>query len=56
MRAVGSHLNRAASDTVSGDALTLFCAMALKKAVEEQILPVFTRVTGTAVDVVFEPT
>lgn len=51
-----SPLNRAASDADSGTALSLFCAVALRKAVEEAILPAFMRSTGTVVDVVFEPT
>jgi molybdate transport system substrate-binding protein len=46
----------AAPDQASGAALTLFSAVALRKAVEEQILPAFTRAAGTVVDVVFDPT
>ncbi|MDQ1058118.1 molybdate transport system substrate-binding protein [Arthrobacter globiformis] len=41
---------------MSGAALSLFCAVALRKAVEGQILPAFTEATGAVVDVVFEPT
>lgn len=46
----------AAPDQASGAALSLFCAVALRKAAEGTILPAFTRATGIVVDVVFEPT
>ena len=56
MRATSAPLHRARPDARSGTTLTLFCAVALRKAVEEQILPAFTRATGTVVDVLFDPT
>ncbi|MFK0007707.1 molybdate ABC transporter substrate-binding protein [Paenarthrobacter sp. NPDC090520] len=56
MRTTSAPRNRAGSDPAPGAALSLFCAVALRKAVEEQILPAFIRATGTLVDVVFEPT
>lgn len=37
-------------------ALALYCAVALRGAVEDAILPAFTHATGTAVDVHFAPT
>lgn len=37
-------------------ALTLFCAIALRPAIENAILPAFTEDTGTAVDARFAPT
>jgi molybdate transport system substrate-binding protein len=36
--------------------LSLFCAFALKQAVEHAVLPAFTRATGIPVEAVFEPT
>jgi molybdate transport system substrate-binding protein len=37
-------------------ALTLFCAMALRGAINDSILPAFTRATGILVDAHFAPT
>lgn len=37
-------------------ALTLFCAVALRGAIEDSILPAFTQDTGTLVDAHFAPT
>jgi molybdate transport system substrate-binding protein len=37
-------------------ALTLFCAMALRGAINDSILPAFTRATGILVDARFAPT
>jgi molybdate transport system substrate-binding protein len=51
-----SSADRAVPDHVSGTALSLFCAVALKKALEEHVLPAFMRATGATVDVLFEPT
>ncbi|MBT2514628.1 substrate-binding domain-containing protein [Arthrobacter sp. ISL-30] len=56
MRVSSSPPNRAGSDPASGAALSLFCAVGLRKAVEEAILPAFRRATETVVDVVCEPT
>jgi molybdate transport system substrate-binding protein len=56
MKAASLPADRAGSDSKSGVPLSLFCAVALRKAVEEAVLPAFTRATGTAVDTVFEPT
>jgi molybdate transport system substrate-binding protein len=46
------------SHAASGDAMpvTLFCAFALKKAVQDVILPAFARAGGAPVEAVFEPT
>lgn len=44
------------SDQVPVAPLQLFCAIALQKAVQGAVLEAFTRASGTAVNVVFEPT
>jgi molybdate transport system substrate-binding protein len=46
----------AASDLDPHAPLQLFCAVALKRAMQGAILPAFTRASGTAVNAVFEPT
>ena len=51
-----SPLNLARSDPAPNTTLSLFCAAALRKVLEETILPAFTGATGTIVEVVFEPT
>ena len=56
MRVSSSPLNGAGPDPASAPALSFFCAVALRKAAEEAIIPAFIRATGTDVDVVFEPT
>ena len=56
MTVPSSSADRAVPDHVSGSALSLFCAVALKKALEEHVLPAFMRATGATVDVLFEPT
>ena len=56
MTVPSSSADRAVPDTVFGSALSLFCAVALRKALEEHVLPAFKRATGATVDVLFEPT
>ena len=56
MSEASAQLNSAGPEPGSGTALTLFCAVALRKAMEEAILPAFMRAAGTIVDVLFEPT
>jgi molybdate transport system substrate-binding protein len=56
MSAVTTTGSTTTPDPTKRTGLSLFCAVALRKAVEEAILPAFTRTTGTVVDVIFEPT
>lgn len=54
-----TQLNSAEPGTASEDPvapLQLFCAVALQQAIQGAVLEAFTRASGTAVNVVFEPT
>lgn len=55
-----SHPNSTGSPVVDNQEpsapIQLFCAVALKKAMTESVLPSFIRTTGTGVNVVIEPT
>lgn len=56
MKAANLPSDSAGSDSTSGAGLSLFCAVALKSALEGYILPAFTGATNAAVDVLYEPT